>query len=364
MKVLIACIYPPDKVPGQRFRFEQYLDFLNSKGVEIVFSNALSEADYKLYYSKGHLFQKMMMLVKGFCKRMAEVLKASDYDIVFVYREAFFIGTSWFEKQFAKKSNLIFDFDDSIWIPTVSEGNKSLNFLKNPNKTNELLQMAALIFAGNQYLANYAGQLNKNVAIIPTTIDTKVYQPKKFSNKAQVCIGWSGSFSTVPNFEGSIPVLLAIKKKYGNNVYFKLIGDGNFKNEELGINGIPWTKENEIEELSEIDIGIMPLPNDAWANGKCGLKGLQYMALSIPTIMSPVGVNKEIIKDGENGFLATTENEWVDKLSSLIDSIDLRKNIGEKGRETVVNHYSVDAIKPLYLQYFEEVGSLMPKQIT
>ena len=356
MKVLIACIYPPDKVPGQRFRFEQYLDFLSSKGVEIVFSNALSETDYKLYYSKGHLYQKLIMLVKGFCKRMGEVLKASDYDVVFVYREAFFIGTSWFEKQFAKKSKLIFDFDDSIWIPTVSEGNKSLNFLKNPNKTNELIQMSALIFAGNQYLANYAGQLNKNVAIIPTTIDTDIYQPKKLSNKTQVCIGWSGSFSTVPNFESSIPVLLAIKKKYGNKVYFKLIGDGNFKNEELGIKGIPWTKENEIEELSEIDIGIMPLPDDAWANGKCGLKGLQYMALSIPTIMSPVGVNKEIIKDGENGFLASVDSDWMDKLSQLIESAEIRKKMGEKGRETVEKNYSVNALKNLYLHHLKHLA--------
>ena len=356
MKVLIACIYPPDKVPGQRFRFEQYLDFLSSKGVEIVFSNALSETDYKLYYSKGHLYQKLIMLVKGFCKRMGEVLKASDYDVVFVYREAFFIGTSWFEKQFAKKSKLIFDFDDSIWIPTVSEGNKSLNFLKNPNKTNELIQMSALIFAGNQYLAYYAGQLNKNVAIIPTTIDTDIYQPKKLSNKTQVCIGWSGSFSTVPNFESSIPVLLAIKKKYGNKVYFKLIGDGNFKNEELGIKGIPWTKENEIEELSEIDIGIMPLPDDAWANGKCGLKGLQYMALSIPTIMSPVGVNKEIIKDGENGFLASVDSDWMDKLSQLIESAEIRKKMGEKGRETVEKNYSVNALKNLYLHHLKHLA--------
>ncbi len=356
MKVLIACIYPPDKVPGQRFRFEQYLDFLRSKGVEIVFSNALSEADYKLYYTKGHLFQKMMMLVKGFCKRMAEVLKASDYDVVFVYREAFFIGTSWFEKQFAKKSKLIFDFDDSIWIPTVSEGNKSLNFLKNPNKTNELLQMAALIFAGNQYLANYAGQLNKNVAIIPTTIDTDVYQPKKFNNNTQVCIGWSGSFSTIPNFESSVPVLLDIKKKYGSKVYFKLIGDGNFKNEELGIKGIPWTKENELVELAEIDIGIMPLPDDAWANGKCGLKGLQYMALSIPTIMSPVGVNKEIIQDGENGFLASTDDDWMDKLSQLVESSEMRKTMGEKGRQTVEKKYSVNALKNLYLHHFKQLS--------
>jgi len=116
-----------------------------------------------------------------------------------------------------------------------------------------------------------------------------------------------------------------------------------------------WNCDSEIEDLSEIDIGIMPLPDDEWAKGKCGFKGLQYMAMEIPTVMSAVGVNREIIEEGVNGFLASTEEEWIDKLSLLIESEELRRNIGMEGRKTVIEKYSVDSQKQRYLEYFNEL---------
>jgi glycosyltransferase involved in cell wall biosynthesis len=134
-----------------------------------------------------------------------------------------------------------------------------------------------------------------------------------------------------------------------------VIGDSAYQNKELDIVGISWKKENEIEELNEIDIGIMPLPDNEWAKGKCGLKGLQYMALQIPAIMSPVGVNSEIIDDGINGFLASTKDEWVSKLSLLIDSKELRVKLGEEGRKTVIDKYSVLNNRDLYVNYFKSL---------
>ena len=99
----------------------------------------------------------------------------------------------------------------------------------------------------------------------------------------------------------------------------------------------------------------MPLPDDAWAKGKCGFKGLQYMALEIPTIMSPVGVNTEIIDDGKNGFFATTDDEWFEVLCKLIDDEQLRKTIGKEGRKTIVERYSVNSQRETYLSLFERV---------
>ena len=146
-----------------------------------------------------------------------------------------------------------------------------------------------------------------------------------------------------------------VKALLGDTVYFKVIGDGNYKNEDLEIQGIPWRKATELEDLSEIDIGIMPLPNDEWTKGKCGLKGLQYMALEIATIMSPVGVNNQIIEDGENGFLAENIEEWVEKINQLVQDPTLRNKLGKNGRKTVVDHFSVEANKTLYLRYFNEL---------
>ena len=210
------------------------------------------------------------------------------------------------------------------------------------------------VVTGNQYLADYASQFSPNVKIIPTTIDTDWYKPiLKANNGSSICIGWSGSFSTVKHFEQAIPALDRINLKYGDRVRFKLIGDANYQNQELGIQGIAWSSDSEVEDLSDIDIGIMPLPNDEWSKGKCGLKGLQYMGMAIPTIMSPVGVNADIVTDGQNGFLADSEEEWVEKLSLLIENKALRTKIGLEGRETVVQHYSVEANKQKYLNLFK-----------
>jgi glycosyltransferase involved in cell wall biosynthesis len=272
------------------------------------------------------------------------------------------IGTSFFEKMFSKKAPIIFDFDDSIWIQNVSEMNKRFSFLKNAEKTKDLIKLSSMIFAGNQYLANYASGLNKNIKIVPTTIDTDQYKRvDSLKKEDRVCIGWSGSFSTIQHFKTAIPFLTLIKKKYGEKVYFKIIGDGKYYSEELDTKGIDWNAKSEIEDLSEFDIGIMPLPDDDWAKGKCGLKGLQFMALHIPTLMSPVGVNVEIIQQGINGFLPKSLEDWVEQLSKLIEDKNLRDSIGHAGRKTVEDNYSVKAWKDRYLEYFNEACEMKRK---
>ncbi|MFN7013942.1 MAG: glycosyltransferase family 4 protein [Bacteroidia bacterium] len=287
---------------------------------------------------------------------MKEIFTSNKYDIIFIQRECFMLGTSFFEKQFAKsRAKIIFDFDDSIWLQNVSEANKTFAWLKKPEKTSEIIRYSNLVFAGNNYLKEYALNFNKNILVIPTTIDTQEYFPKKKLKSGKLTIGWSGSITTIQHFEYAVDFLLRLKNKYNEIIEIKVIGDANYKNEKLGVVGKAWNKETEIEDLQQFDIGIMPLPDDEWAKGKCGLKGLQYMALEIPTVMSPVGVNTEIIRDGENGFLAATEEEWIEKLSLLIESPDLREKLGKAGRKTVVEKYSVEANKQKYLDAFNSV---------
>ncbi len=333
------------------------LPYLEQNGFSFCFSYLISEKDDKFFYKKGNYLKKLGVLFRSITKRFNDILKSKKFDLVFVQREAIMLGTAFFERYWSKKLPLIFDFDDSIWLPNVSEANKSLAFLKSFSKTSKLISIADLVFAGNQYLADYALKYNNSVVIIPTTIDTEEYQRKnvvrKYPNK--VCIGWSGSITTIQHFEFVIPALIQIKKIFGEKVYFKVIGDASYFNKELEIKGLPWIKKDEINDLSEIDIGLMPLPDDEWAKGKCGLKGLQYMALEIPTIMSPVGVNTEIIQDGVNGFLADSTEEWVNKLSLLIENKELREKLGKEGRKTVEQKYSKQAWQDKYLQYFNEL---------
>lgn len=355
-KVLLIVNHRKDRSPGQRFRIEQYIQYLEQHGFEIEFSNLLDEQDDKILYQKGQYFKKAQVYLKCRSIRRANVRNAQQYDLIFVFREALMTGSTRFERRLKKASGakMIFDFDDAIWLPTVSAGNKNLAFLKNPEKTSELIALSDCIFAGNEYLANYARKHNNRVEIVPTTIDTDEYDRMDVPSD-RICIGWSGSVTTIQHFEYALPFLKRIQEKYGDQVWFKVIGDANYVNEELNIQGLAWSKADEIKELSGIDIGIMPLPADEWAEGKCGLKGLQYMALEIATIMSPVGVNSEIIQQGENGFLADTEEEWVDALSKLIDDAALRKRLGTAARNTVLEHYSVLANRDKYLSVFKEL---------
>ena len=357
-KILFIAPHRPDRAPSQRFRFEQYLDFFEKNNFSYTFSFLVSQADDKLFYSKGNLLAKFFLFFKYFFKRVNDVLRAGKYDVIYIQREMFFIGPPIFEYLLKfSKAKVIFDFDDSIWLPNVSEGNKNLNWLKSYNKTAKIIAYADIIFAGNKYLHDYACQFNKNVKIIPTTINTAEYVRLKTAKEThQICIGWSGSITTIQHFKFAEPFLKIIKEKYGNKVQIKVIGDKNYKNNDFEVEALDWNKKDELKELSTFDIGIMPLPDDIWAKGKCGLKGLQYMSLEIPTIMSPVGVNEEIIEDGVNGFLAADVNIWVDKISLLVESEELRHQMGVNARKTVVDKYSFDACKNMYLDIFTNLN--------
>jgi len=356
-KILFIVPHRPGRSPGQRFRFEQYLDFLEQNNFNYEISHIIDEQDDALFYNKGKYLQKFLILLKSFQRRLKDVRRAENFDIIFIYRDALMIGLTYFEKQFRKsKAKMILDFDDAIWLPDVSQGNASLRWLKRTSKTAVIIRLADCIFVGNSFLADYAKKYNPNVKIIYTTIDTDYYQKRIVSKPANnICIGWTGSTTTMKHLELAVPFLKKIKAKYGEKVYFKVISDVPFKNNELDFEFCKWNKDTEIEDLSYFDIGIMPLPDDEWSKGKCGFKGLQYMALKIPAVMSDIGMNTEIISHGVNGFIAATNEEWIAKLSLLIESKELREKLGKAGRKTVEEKYSFESQKQKYINYIKDV---------
>jgi glycosyltransferase involved in cell wall biosynthesis len=358
-KILFVASHRPNRSPAQRFRFEQYLGFLKKNGFDYHFSYLITEEDDKIFYTPGNLHNKLLIFLKSAWRRLQDAMNAGQYDIIFVQREAFMTGSIFFEKKFARShAKLVFDFDDAIWNHDVSDANRKFGWLKDPGKTSRIIALSDLVIAGNQYLADYALRFNNKVVIVPTTIDTEEYRPEpslKPSSKNKIVIGWSGSITTIRHFEIAVPFLRKLKEKYGDILDFKVIGDGNYRNEELNITGLPWKKEDELKELSSFDIGIMPIPDDDWSKGKCGLKGLQYMALEIATVMSPVGVNSSIIRDGVNGFLASGVDEWVEKVSLLIEDSVLRSRLGKAARKTVEDYYSVKSQQHVYLEVFNNL---------
>ncbi len=353
-KVLILVAHRPNRSPSQRYRFEQYLLFLESKGYSFTWSYLISEKDDSVFYSKGNILKKIQILLNSIFIRLRDVKQFNRFDIIFIQREALFFGSSYFEKK-AKQSGkkVIFDFDDAIWIQDTSPGNKKWAWLKKAEKFNESVASASIVIAGNKYLAEQALKYNKNVVVIPTTINTDFHLPKpELRGKDKIVIGWSGSISTIKHFESIIPVLLKLKDKHKSKIEFKVYGDANYFNSELNIKGKAWSSETEVDELNSFDMGIMPLPADNWTNGKCGLKALSYMACGVPAVLSSVGVNNEIIENNKNGILVSSEAEWFIALDKLIQDELLRKTMGELGRKTILEKYSVNTWREKYLEVF------------
>lgn len=351
-RILFLVLHRKDRSPGQRYRHEQYVPFLEAAGFQCDFSPLLTATEDRIFYAPGNYVRKIRIGLKTLFRRLKDIRRAKRYDFIYIYRDAYFFG-SFIERRLAKSgATIIYDFDDAIWLKDENPNQGIFNKLKTPDKISRIISVSDRIIAGNEYLAIYARQFNPNVSIIPSTVDMARYALEPKPTNDRVCIGWTGSFSTIKHFETLVPALREIKAKYGDRVYFKLIGDPTYVEPTLGIQGVPWRSETEAFDLSELSIGVMPLPDNEWTRGKCAMKGLQYMALGIPTIMSPVGVNSVIIKDGENGFLAGTSTEWVEKLARLIEDADLRKIIGAAGMETVRKDFSVEANNEKWLAIF------------
>ena len=279
-----------------------------------------------------------------------------QYDFVFIHREATPLGPPIIEWVIAKvfRKKIIYDFDDAIWLPNTSQENKIAAALKYHSKVRSICKWSFLVTCGNSYLAGYARQFNKNVKVVPTTIDTKYHKKQGGRNnrfKSTCVIGWTGTHSTEKYLEEIIPVLQELEKDY--SFVFRVISNHNPKLSLKSFEYTQWDKATEISDLLQFDIGVMPLENNEWTLGKCGFKGLQYMALGIPTIMSPVGVNKDIILQGENGFLASSPKEWKVVLSQLMEDEMLRMEIGGRGVGTIAKYYSVEANEKVYLSLFQ-----------
>jgi len=355
MKVLAIVPSLYDTSPGQRFRLEQWEKILKQSGVDITYSPFETPELKSVLYRNGHSFSKVKTVFTNMRRRRRELDSVRDYDLVYVFREAALLGPAWFERKIAGSGvPMVFDFDDAVFVAYRSPSNGYLSYLKFPQKTGEICRLSAHVMAGNEFLADYAGQFSESVTIVPTTIETDKYTPVGRSTAPEtLTIGWSGSHSTVQHLDTIRGALQSLAKD--EEFRLRVVGTPNYELDAVDVEAVPWRSESEIEDLSPIDIGLMPLPDDKWSKGKCGLKALQYMALGIPTICSPVGVNTKIIQDGENGLIADSAAEWVEKIKVLLHSPELRQKLGSAGRTTVEAEYSAKTQAPRVREIFESV---------
>ncbi len=355
MKILFLIPYPLKEAPSQRFRFEQYFSLLDKKGIWRV-QSFLNSQNWRTFYNSGNTLGKISALLNGFGKRCYILLYVHRYDFVFIHREAAPIGPPAFEWIIAKvfKRKIIYDFDDAIWLTDKLNEHPLEKIIRNRGKVGEICKWAHKISCGNEYLCNYARRFNNNVVLNPTTIDTTLHQPaakNPFTANDQIKIGWTGSHSTLKYLSALSETFKKLQEKYPQLI-IKVIADRPPQLDIADMNFVKWNKLSEIKDLNDIDIGIMPLPDDEWAQGKCGFKALQYMALEIPSVVSAVGVNTKIIDDGVDGFTCQSKEEWITKLKLLIENAELRNKIGKQGRLKVEKSYSVSSNSAKFLSLF------------
>ncbi len=350
---LVNSVY--DTSPGQRYRLEQWEPRLRQFGVEITFAPFEDRELNAVLYDQGRWLRKMWLLSKAFGRRRRLMKSVPKYDAVYIFREAALFGPPVFERSLhAAGVPIIFDFDDAIFVPDKSPANGRLSLLKMAGKTREICHLASHVMVGNPYLADYARRVNPNVTIVPSTIETDVYRIfSSDDHSGTPVIGWTGSYSTLQHLESLAPVLRRLARM--ERFRLRVIGPSACRLDGLDVETITWKSSTEVDDLRPISIGIMPLPENEWTKGKCGMKALQYMGLGIPTVCSPVGVNTEIIRDGQNGFLAANDDQWIEKLTLLLRSPELRKRIGLAGRQTVEEAFSAAVQVPRVYEVFRSL---------
>jgi glycosyltransferase involved in cell wall biosynthesis len=353
VKILFITPYPHAAAPSQRFRFEQYYRYLREQGMEYETRSFWSENAWKILYSKGLFLPKVLRLVHGWLKRLGLFFSLRKYDFVFVHRELDPLGLPLFPWLYAKvaRKKIIYDFDDAIWIPNASESNRAFMRFKNWNNTRYMCKLAYRVSAGNHFLCAYAEEVNRHVVYNPTTIDTEnLHNRIKNQNTADFTVGWTGTHSTIRYLEDILPALCEAREK--TPFTLEVICDKEPDFHVPFMRFIPWNKATEIEDLLRFNIGLMPLTEDKWSNGKCGFKALQYMALGIPALVSPVGVNTRIVDEGINGFICRTHEDWVNDITLPAQDRALLQRLSGATREKIVRDFSVRANRANFVGLF------------
>lgn len=354
LSVLFLVPYPLHKAPSQRFRVELFLPVLTQAKIVYSISPFISTKTWHILYRGGSFFQKAWGIGKGFADRWITVLfKAWKYEYIFIHREAAPIGPPVYEWILCKllRKKIIYDFDDAIWIPNTSAENSIVSWFKAFWKVHYICRWSYKISAGNNYLCDFAKQYNKNVNLVPTCVDTdnQHNRMKEHSDKKAV-VGWTGSHSTLKYLDAIVPLIAQLQDEYAFS--FLVISD---KKPDLHLKDwvfIPWQEQTEVEDLLKMDIGIMPLTADAWSEGKCGFKLIQYFSVGIPAVASPVGVNKTIVENGKTGYLCNSDEEWKVALVGLITDANLRKQMGLTGRTKIEREYSTSSMATTFLNLF------------
>ncbi len=348
MKVLALSSYPVEAA-ATRFRLGQYVAPLAKEGIEIDLRPFLSGEQFRSLYNSSGVVGKLAGTAESIAGRIKDLAFASRYDLLFVQREAMPFGPAVFEGLFQTFGRLpmVLDLDDATYVryvsPTYGRLGSALKFF---GKTDRMIDQAAVVVCGNRYIAEYVEARGKRSIVIPTIVDTDVFCPAEKNNEVPV-IGWVGTHSTFQFLEPLLPIFTKLAKKHPFRL--RIVGSGRkaVETEGVDVEVVDWSLEREVSDFQSLDIGLYPLDtrgslDPAWLAGKSGFKAIQYLAVGVPFVMSPIGVCGEIGDEGTTHFNAASDEDWYNSLDKLLSDKNLRFAMGEAGRRHSVAEYGLE----------------------
>lgn len=348
LKVLALSTYPTDAA-ATRFRVVQFESLLLERGVEVELRSFLTSEQFRMLYSSKNILSKVVSLSSSVIKRLALAVATRQFDLILLQREAMFFGPAFFERLYSQIGGLpiVLDLDDATYVsyesPTYGRVGSLLKFF---GKTDRLIDRSDLVICGNRFIEEYVRNRGKKTIVIPTIVDANVFLPEKNKNEVPV-VGWIGTHSTFPFLESLFPVLSDLAKKH--KFQLKIVGSGRADIDLPGVSfeNLQWDLQREVADFQSFDIGLYPMDgigklDPAWLAGKSGFKAIQYLAVGIPFVMTPIGVGAEIGEDGKTHFNANTPEDWYNSLDALLSDASLRRSMGRRGREYSIANYSLD----------------------
>jgi len=354
-KVLIMCPYPPDTVPSQRFRFEQYLALFDAAGIDAVVRPFYTHETYTILYQAGNTAIKIWAIIRGMAERFRLLRELPKYDYIFLHREAAPFGPPIVETiMFKRGARVIYDFDDAIFVPVKSlAASKLIDALKWNSKVAYITRRSHRVTVCNPFLRDWASRLNPNTIVLPTTVGPEYFaRVKRYSPQQTPVIGWTGSRSTARYLELVRTSLRKLQDKFDFQFVVVCNYDPGFP-EVKHYRFVPWRSSSEVDDLIQLDIGLMPVEDELFARGKVGLKAIQYSGLGIVPVVSDVGSGCEVVEHGKTGLVVpNTELAWYDALSHLLRNRRCWPTMGECARRYVWQRYSVESQAGTYLGLF------------
>jgi glycosyltransferase involved in cell wall biosynthesis len=341
MKVFAVASYPVEAA-ATRYRVIQYIPHLQKLGIEVSFSPFVRSNAFLHLYDRSQRARTAMSLMAGVARRTVEVARLKGADVVFIQREAMLFGPPLFERIAAARLPIVLDLDDPTYLGSVySVYGGAVAALRWRSKGDTLLRLADVVLCGNDQIAAYVREKGGEARMVPTIVDPEVFKPGAEAKRAVPVIGWIGTQATYTYVENLYPVLERLRKKH--DFVFRAIGSDRPAPSIPGLQATSerWDLAREIDDFRSIDIGLYPLVDEEYARGKSGFKAIQYMSMGIPFVMSPVGICATIGEPGGSHLLASTDAEWYEALDRLLSDLKLRNEMGARGRQHVLQNYSV-----------------------